>query len=591
MFDFSFGCGKRMRGAQAEIRKEKDQLNLAEAIFNQTQAVLVTDARARILRVNKAFCTLMGYGVDEVLGQTPRMFRSNHHDQAFYDQMVAAIKASGHWEGEVWDRRKSGEVFPKWMSITAVSNDAGVVTRMVACYTDLKIQHQAEQKIHQLAFYDVLTDLPNRALLHERLHQAQLEADRYSHWGALILLDWDDFKSLNDSLGHPQGDVLLKQIGERIKTCLPDDVIVGRLGGDEFAVIFPALGKRQAVVASQLESLAERIQHALNATYRIAATEYQGTASLGLVLFSGGQQDADALLKQAELAMYQAKRSGRGRQHFFDETLEYQIAERVRLEHALRAGIARDELVLHFQPQVALQEGLYRIIGAEALVRWQHPVRGLLGPALFIPLAEETGLIQPLGTWVLRAACQQLGRWADHPQFAELALSVNVSASQFLRPGFADQVVALLQENNVAPERLKLELTESLLVNDTEGVVAIMTSLQSRGIRFSLDDFGTGYSSLQYLKRLPLYQLKIDQSFVRDIEHDASDVGIARAIVALADSLELVVIAEGVETQVQQGVLEALGCHVYQGYWFSRPLPLADFEAYFTASLAGFPGS
>jgi diguanylate cyclase (GGDEF)-like protein/PAS domain S-box-containing protein len=585
MFDFSFSAGKRLREAQAEIKQAQDQLRLAETIFEQTQPVLVTDARAHIQQANKAFCDLMGYGIEEMLGQTPRMFRSDHHDQAFYDQMVATIKASGHWEGEVWDRRKSGEVFPKWMNITAVTTDSGEVVQMVACYTDLSTRHQAQQKIRQLAFYDVLTGLPNRALLYDRLRQAQEQAGRQHHWGGLILLDWDDFKSMNDTQGHPQGDALLKQIGQRISACVPDGAIVARLGGDEFAVLISVPEEQQTLVASRLESLAVRIQQSLDAPYSIDGTQYQGTASQGMVLFSGSAPDTDVLFKQAELAMYQAKRAGRGQQHFFDAALEAQIAERVQLEHALRAGITRDELTLHFQPQVALHSRGYQIIGAEVLVRWQHPEHGLLPPGLFIPLAEETGLIESLGLWVLRGACRQLSQWGAHSPFSDLTLAVNVSASQFLKPGFADQVIALLQEYGVAPERLKLELTESLLVKDTENVVAVMDTLQSQGIQFSLDDFGTGYSSLQYLKRLPLQQLKIDQSFVRDIGSDTSDINIAQAIVALANGLGLLVIAEGVETQEQQMALEALGCKVYQGYRFSRPLPLADFETRF---MAGF---
>lgn len=580
MLSHLLGRRRRLQEARAEIDAAQDQLRVAQAIFRNTQPVMVTDARARIQRVNEAFCTLMGYRPEEMLGQTPRMFRSNHHDQAFYDQMVAAIKASGHWEGEVWDRRKSGEVFPKWMSIAAVADAAGEVTHMVACYTDLSGQQHAQQQIHRLAFYDVLTNLPNRALLRERLQQAQAQAERGGHWGVLLLLDWDDFKSFNDSLGHPQGDVLLQQIGARLAAGLSPDATAARLGGDEFAIVLPQLGHTQEQAASQAESLAERVLQTLAAPYHIAATDYAGSASLGLVLLAGSQPDADTLLKQAELAMYQAKQAGRGLLHFFDEALERTITERAQLERALRVGIAQDELRLYYQPQVALENGVFRIVGAEALVRWQHPERGLVAPGLFIPLAEETGLIEALGLWVLQTACRQLGQWRKQPRLADLQLAVNVSAAQFLHPDFVAQVLGLLQENGVPPECLKLELTESLLVDNAEVVIATMTALQAQGVRFSLDDFGTGYSSLQYLKHLPLHQLKIDQSFVRDLEIDANDAAIARAVAALAHSLGLAVIAEGVETPAQQSLLADMGCHVYQGYWFSRPLPLADFERY-----------
>ena len=579
------GTHQRLQAAENAVQTALDQLRVAQTIFDHTQPVMVTDARARIQRVNTAFCTLMGYTPEEVQGQTPRMFRSNHHGQAFYDEMVATIQATGHWAGEVWDRRKSGEVFPKWMSITAVPNAAGEVTHMVACYTDLSGQQHAQQQIHQLAFYDALTSLPNRALLRERLQQALAEASRHGHWGALLLLDWDDFKSLNDSLGHPQGDQLLQHIAARLTASLPQDAIVARLGGDEYAVVLPQLGHEQEHAAAQAESLAERAQQALAAPYLMASVDYQGCASLGLVLFSAGAPEADALLKQAEIAMYQAKQSGRGLLHFFDEALERQITERLLMERALRLGIARGELCLHYQPQVMLAEGTFRVIGAEALVRWQHPEKGLLGPGLFIPLAEETGLIDALGLWVLQAACEQLGRWRQQPGLAELTLAVNVSASQFLHADFSAQVLGLLEQHGAPPERLKLELTESLLVDNAENVIATMSVLQAQGVRFSLDDFGTGYSSLQYLKRLPLHQLKIDQSFVRDLESDANDAAIAGAVAALARSLGLAIIAEGVETPAQQHLLAGMGCHVYQGYWFSRPLPLAGFEAFCKAGV------
>lgn len=587
MFSIFSGYDKRLKAAQEEVSKTRSQLRMAEIMFDLAQPIMVTDAKARILRANKAFCALMGYDLEEMLGKTPRMFRSHHHDQAFYDQMVQTIGDRGHWEGEVWDRRKNGEVFPKWMSITAVTDDSGQVTRMMACYTDLKTQYQKEKQIHTLAFYDVLTGLPNRALLHENLRQAQAGAERAQHWGALLLLDWDDFKSINDSLGHSHGDQLLKLIGERISSCLPDNAIVGRLGGDEFAVILPELGGSEATAAIQVETLADSLQALLGKNFTVADTDYQGAASLGLVLFSDMSQDAVELFKQAELAMYQAKQSGRGLHHFFDEALEKQLAERMELERALRVAIEKSELVLHFQPQIELREGVFRITGAEALVRWQHPERGLISPGLFIPLAEETGLIQPLGDWVLETACRQLGQWSADERFACFELAVNVSASQFLQSEFTDRVLTLLDRQGVAPQRLKLELTESLLVEDAEQVVATMTLLRSHGIRFSLDDFGTGYSSLQYLKRLPLHQLKIDQSFVRDIEHDSNDRSIAKAVIALAGGLDLAVIAEGVESRTQQRCLDTLGCQHYQGYWFSRPLPLADFETFCAKPVTG----
>ncbi|QXL84497.1 bifunctional diguanylate cyclase/phosphodiesterase [Comamonas sp. NLF-1-9] len=572
---------RKLAAAQARLQTQDEQLRVAEVIFHTTQAIMVTDARARIQRVNAAFCQLMGYGEEEVLGKTPKLFRSNHHDQAFYAAMLDSIGRTGQWAGEIWGRRKSGEVFPKWMTITSVREGDGQVSHMVASYTDLSQQKRAQEEIHRLAFYDVLTGLANRALLHEMLREAGRQAAEHQHHAALLLLDWDDFRSLNDSLGLPQGDALLRLLGERIGACLDGGTAsLARPGGDEFAIVLHTACKHREQAAALAEATGQRILQALGQPCQIGGTDYQGSASMGIVLFADQAQQPEALLKQAELAMYQAKQTNRGSLHFFDSQLELAITERMRTERELRAGIAADELRLHYQPQVALHGGLLSVLGAEALVRWQHPERGLLAPGHFIALAEETGLIVPLGSWVLRAACLQLAAWKGRALFSDLVLAVNVSAAQFLQPGFTQEVLDLLTRTGAPPDRLKLELTESLLVQDADAVIATMRALQTHGIQFSLDDFGTGYSSLAYLKRLPLQQLKIDQSFVRDIETDANDAAIARSITALARGLGLAVIAEGVETAAQRDLLAAMGCASFQGYHYSRPLPLADFEAW-----------
>lgn len=574
---------RHLHAMRARLHAAQDELRIATALYQSLQPVMVTDARAHILRVNRAFVEMMGYTEAEVLGKTPKLFRSNHHDEAFYQAMLASIAQTGQWQGEIWDRRKNGEVFPKWMRIATVPDAAGTVTHMVASYIDISEQKRAEERIQQLAFHDVLTGLANRRLLHERLQQAMAESARHGLHGALLLLDLDHFKTLNDSLGHPSGDALLQQVGNRLTQCVSPADTVARLGGDEFAVVLVELGRTPEQAAAGAEAVAARLLDALARHYRLGDIDYHGSASLGVTLFQHEPSSADAVFKQAELAMYQAKHDGRGRLHFFDAALEHAIAERTTLERELRAGIAADQLELYYQPQVATGCG---VVGAEALVRWNHPRRGLLAPALFIPLAEETGLIQPLGDWVLAAACRQLAAWAGDAALAKLTLAVNVSAPQFLHDDFVAHVLKLLAQAGARPDRLKIELTESLLVQNADAVVAAMLALRNHGVRFSLDDFGTGYSSLTYLKRLPLDQLKIDQSFVRNLEHDANDAAIARSVAALAHSLGLAVIAEGVETLAQRDFLAGAGCTLYQGYYFSRPLPLADFERWTRAAPA-----
>lgn len=562
------------------------QLRLAEAIFHQTQPVMVTDARAHILRVNEAFCRLMGYRSEEVLGKTPRLFRSEHHDQAFYDAMFATIKRSGHWAGEIWDRRKSGEVFPKWMSITAVKNAAGEVTHMVACYTDLREQQLAKERIRQLALHDLLTGLPNRALLQERLQQLASEAEQGFSQHGLLLFDLDGFKAVNTRQGFPAGDALLKAVADRLQGDLPETATLARLGNDEFGLLLPHLGDSPERAAVRLEKWGCRLLELLAAGVELPAGPAPVSASIGLTLFAAADGEANLLLQQAEMAMHQAKSAGGGRQHFFDSRLAHAIAERAALEQELADGIGAGELVLHYQPQVRVQDGLAQVTGAEALVRWQHPARGLLGPGRFIALAEESGLIVALGDWVLEAACRQLAGWKADPALADLTLAVNVSAAQFVQDGFADTVLSLIERSGAPANRLKLELTETLLVERPQAVIATMERLKAHGLRFSLDDFGTGYSSLAYLKQLPLHQLKIDQSFVRDMEADASDVAIARSVTELARSLDLAVIAEGVESAGQCELLAGIGCHDYQGYYYSRPLAAGDYEAYVKQSQA-----
>ena len=567
-----------------ELKLAETDLRIAAVAFDSQEAIMITDAKSVILKVNKAFTETTGYAAGDVVGQTPRLLQSGRHDADFYRAMWSDIHRTGGWQGEVWDRRRNGEEYPKWLTISAVKDNDGVVTHYVGAQFDISERKQAEQKIHELAFFDQLTGLPNRTLLQDRLKQTMTASGRSGSYGALLFLDLDNFKELNDTLGHDVGDLLLKQVAHRLTQCVREGDSVARIGGDEFVVILANLGTSERAAANGTEIAAEKILATLNQVYRFGAAAHHSTASIGATLFNSTSISIDDLMKQADLTMYKAKEAGRNKIRFFDPAMEVAVKQRAGLESDLRRAVEARQFVLHFQPQVV---GGGRVTGAEALVRWQHPQRGMVSPAEFIPLAEETGLILPLGSWVLETACRQLATWAKRPEMAHLTLAVNVSAHQFRQTDFVEQVLATLKDSGANPERLKLELTESLLVANVEDIVEKMFALKSKGVRFSLDDFGTGFSSLSYLKRLPLDQLKIDQSFVRDVLSDPNDAAIARTVVALANSLGLGVIAEGVETEPQREFLAGSGCHAYQGYLFSKPLPLDRFEAFLPAAATG----
>ncbi len=442
---------------------------------------------------------------------------------------------------------------------------------------DITARKIAEDEIERLAFYDPLTQLPNRRLLLDRLQHALASSARSGRNGALLFIDLDNFKTLNDTLGHDKGDLLLQQVAQRLATCVREGDTVARLGGDEFVVMLEGLSENAEEAATQTEVVGEKIVATLNQPYLLAGYEHRSTPSIGVTLFGGHQNAIDELLKQADLAMYQAKAAGRNTLRFFDPKMQAMVTDRAALEADLREAVSQGQFVLYYQSQVD-RDG--RRTGAEVLVRWRHPRRGIVSPVEFIPLAEETGLILPLGNWVLETACAQLAKWADQPDTAHLSLAVNISANQLQRADFVAQVLAILGSTGANPQRLKLELTESLLLSDVENSIAKMSALKAKGVGFSLDDFGTGYSSLSHLKRLPLDQLKIDQSFVRDILIDPNDAAIAKMVVALAESMGLTVIAEGVETEAQRDYLARQGCHAYQGFLFSRPVPLDEFEEF-----------
>lgn len=557
-------------------RREAD-LSIAACAFDAQVGILVTDTQGKILKVNEAFSRTSGYSQEEVVGCNPSVFKSGRHDAEFYSAMWASLRNTGLWQGEIWDRRKDGDIYPKWMTISAVKNEDGIIIHYVGTQSDISERKAAEKEIENLAFYDPLTRLPNRRLLFDRLQQALSNSRRIEGHGALLFIDLDNFKTLNDTSGHAKGDLLLQVTAERLVTCLREGDTVARLGGDEFVVMLENLSAEKNEAAAQAEMIGEKILSSLQDAYQLESHEHHATASIGVTLFDAKSISIEELLKQADLAMYQAKAAGRGVLRFFDPQMQAAIASRVNMEKELRKAVREKQFVLHYQAQV---DGDGLVTGAEALVRWQHPERGLVFPDEFILLAEETNLILPLGTWVLETACRQLVIWGNTQNSANLTLAVNVSVQQLRQRDFVAQVESILERTGVDPRRLKLELTESHLMTEIEDTISKMNALQAKGIKFALDDFGTGYSSLSYLKRLPLEKLKIDRSFVMDVLTDPNDAAIAKTIIALAQSLGLAVIAEGVETEGQRDFLAAVGCHAYQGYLFSRPLSLERFEEF-----------
>jgi diguanylate cyclase (GGDEF)-like protein/PAS domain S-box-containing protein len=561
----------------SQRKRSEANLRVAATAFESQEGMIITDADQRILRINRACSEITGYSPEEAVGQTPRMFSSGKHDAAFYREMWASIQGSGAWKGELWNRRKNGEVYPEWFSISAVKGDDGKVTNYVASFIDISQRKSAEDEIKHLAFYDPLTGLPNRRLLLDRLRHALAASARNETVGALLFIDLDNFKTLNDTLGHDKGDLLLESVSRRLIASVREHDTVARLGGDEFVVMLENLSEDPKDAAGEAGLVGEKILLAIDEPHHLAGLTHHSTASIGIALFAQQTDTVDELLRRADLAMYQAKAAGRNTLRFFDPEMQASVTARATLDNELRIAVDAGQFLLHYQAQVA-DDG--RLTGAEVLIRWQHPERGMTFPGSFIPEAEETGLILPIGNWVLQTACTQLAIWAKQPKMAQLTLAVNVSALQFRHADFVQQVLAALEHTGANPKKLKLELTESLLVNDVEDIIAKMSALKARGVCFSLDDFGTGYSSLSYLKRLPLDQLKIDQSFVRDILIDPNDAVIAKTIIALADSLGLTVIAEGVETEAQRDFLARQGCLAYQGYLFSHPLALTAFEAF-----------
>ena len=546
---------------------------LASLLDKAQDAIIVRELDHTIRYWNKSAERHYGWTLQELAGKSVRDFL--YADRDAFDAAMRRLLEHGEWSGEAVQMRKDGSRMTVESRWTLVRDEEDRPKSILSINTDVTQRKEAERKIHHLAFYDPMTRLPNRMFLQDRLHHALAASARSGSMGALMFIDLDNFKTLNDTLGHDKGDMLLTQVAGRLLSCVRESDTVARLGGDEFVVMLEDLGSAVSGAVVHAKAIGEKILAAFEQPYRLGPYDHHSSPSIGVTLFKGHEDSMDDILKRADLAMYRSKAAGRNTMRFFDPAMQAAVTRRAALEADLRKGARDNEFLVYFQPQV---EGAGRMTGAEALVRWRHPDRGLVPPSEFIPLAEETGLILQLGHWVLRAACAQLADWGAHEKTARLSVAVNVSERQFRHPDFVDQVKEALARSGADPRNLKLELTESLLVLDFDLTVSKMEALKAHGVSFSLDDFGTGYSSLAYLKRLPLDQLKIDRSFVRDVLVDPNDAAIARTVVTLGRSLGLAVIAEGVETVAQRDFLARHGCDAYQGFLFGQPLPREELK-------------
>lgn len=559
-----------------ERRKAEEALRIAATTFEMHDPIMITDADANIIRVNRAFEKITGYSEEEVLGKNPRILSSGKNDKGFYAHMWQELLRVGTWTGEFWDKSKDGRIYPKQATISSVKDEDGKTRQYVCIFTDITNRKQAEEEIYNLAFYDVLTELPNRRLMMSSFGVALSLSLRTCHYGALLFLDLDKFKFLNDAQGHEYGDILLKEVASRLKKCVREVDTVARFGGDEFVVLIVNIGQDQNEAVQHASQIAEKIRSVLAVPYQLKDHLYHSSTSIGVSLFCGNDIPTEEVIKRADIAMYEAKNKGRNQVRFFDPLLQKSVETRAAIESDLHHAITRGEFRLYYQVQVDYD---LNPVGAEALIRWHHPTRNIVLPSEFIPIAEESPLILDIGHWVLDTACRQLAIWAQHEKTRDLMIAVNISACQFQQDNFVEQVKAVIDKHLINPSRLKLELTESVALDNIDWTVAKMHALkQVLGVRLSLDDFGTGYSSLSYLKKLPLNQLKIDQSFVRGMIKDDSDDMMVRTIIGMVKNFDMEAIAEGVETEMHLTALKKYGCKFYQGYLFGRPLPVEDFE-------------
>ncbi|HUW50800.1 MAG TPA: EAL domain-containing protein [Sulfuricella sp.] len=560
-----------LREREETLNLSNRRLRLAERVFETTfEGIMVTDANSAIESVNPAFTKITGYGLDEVAGKKPSILSSGRHDREFYRKMQSDLAENGCWQGEIWNRRKDGEIYPEWLSMSTVKNKEGEITNYVAIFSDITERKASEDHVRHLAHHDALTNLPNRILLLERLGHALVHAHRQGTLVVVMFLDLDRFKIINDTLGHAVGDKLLKVIAGRLSECVREDDTVARLGGDEFVILLEDVASIQSVTG-----VAQKLIHALERPVVLEHQEMFITTSIGISVYPDDGDSADILIKHADTAMYRAKERGRNNYQFFTADMNARAFERLSMENSLRHALERNEFLLHYQPQVDTRTR--RITGMEALLRWQHPDFGLVSPAQFIPLAEETGLIVPIGEWALRTACFQNKAWQD-AGLPRLHVAVNLSARQFKQSGLVKMVSQALKDSGLEPHYLELEITESIAMEHADATVATLHELKAMGVQISMDDFGTGHSSLSYLMRFPIDTLKIDQSFIQNLTPDSKDDAIAAAITTMARSMKMKVVTEGVETREQMSFLRDHDRDEVQGYYFSQPLSAEDFR-------------
>ncbi|OSM05940.1 putative PAS/PAC sensor-containing diguanylate cyclase/phosphodiesterase [Magnetofaba australis IT-1] len=573
------GAPVLMRGTVQDVtdfRKTEESLELSRLVIeNASEAIVITNKKGLIVDINPAYEQVTGYARAEVLGQDPSITSSGRHDKAFYQEMWKTLHETGCWSGEIWDRRKSGEVFPKWLSINIIRDSRNEIANYVGIFTDITHQKATEEALEQMAFYDALTKLPNRTLFRERLNREIVISERENQKVAVLFIDLDRFKYVNDTFGHDIGDELLIEVAARITDNLRKSDVVCRLGGDEFTVIL-----NNPKTVEDIGKISEEIIHSLQRAFKLKDHEAFIGASIGIATYPDNGQDFETLTKNADLAMYQAKDAGRGTYRFYSEEMNAKSAFRLTMEADLRRAIEEKQFTLFYQPKVEIAKN--RTAGMEALIRWNHPKKGMVSPADFIPLAEETGLIVPMGDWALETACRQTKELLD--KGVALRVAVNLSTKQFQDPGLLDKVKKTLSEAGLPSQYLELEITESIAMQDVEETIATVEALRQEGIHISIDDFGTGYSSLSYLKKFPLHSLKVDQSFVRDLTVDSDDAAIVESVISMAHAMGLSVVAEGVETEEQLAFIRDRECAQVQGYFFSKPLPFEQLLDYVNAN-------